>query len=564
MSADLHELRSQGSVLSRPIRQWRRKPFGPCGALDGAVAEWLKSVLTGLEVGLAAELKAATTTGKAMEVIKPTGKWAARPATTAHGSMFLLPFLIASTPLALLAQDAEPFLSLGERRELHSSVLDERREIIVGVPAGYESGDETYPVVYLLDGPSHFHHTTGTARFLARNGRMPAVIVVAIANTDRTRDMSPPIHSDAGPARPTAGGADNFLEFISAELKPFIDDNYRTRPYSILIGHSLGGLFANHALVHRPDVFDAYISISPSLWWDEQRLVAQADSAFDHAGDLVGDFYMTMGNEGGAMLGGALKFAGILEAKAPEDFRWEFKFMEEESHGSVPHRSTYYGFEKIFEGWNLHDPVGLYVAAGLEAIDRHFARASARFGYERTPSVGILGPVGGKALEDGNAADAEVIFSRLVEMDPNLAPAHNGLAEAYALMGNRDLAIEHYRRALRIDPRNDRARERLTEYRVDLSDFPVTVDVPVRVLESYVGTYVVPDDPDEVLRFLLNGEELAVELEGRTYELYATSMTRFKVAAVPVYVTFSSDEDGNVTGLVIDQAGEKIEATRVN
>ena len=117
------------------------------------------------------------------------------------------------------------------------------------------------------------------------------------------------------------------------------------------------------------------------------------------------------------MLGGALKFAGILEAKAPEGFRWEFKHMEEESHGSVPHRSTYYGLEKIFDGWNLHDPVDLYVAGGLEAIDRHFARASARFGYERTPSTGVLGRIGGKALEDGNAAVAEVIFSRLVELD---------------------------------------------------------------------------------------------------------------------------------------------------
>jgi len=469
-----------------------------------------------------------------------------------------------SMPLVLLAQDAEPFLSLGEKRELHSNVLDEQREIIVGVPAGYEGGDDTYPVVYLLDGPSHFHHTTGTARFLARNGRMPDVIVVAIANTDRTRDMSPPVYSDAGPARPNVGGADNFLKFISAELKPFIDDNYRTRPYSILIGHSLGGLFANHALVHRPDVFDAYISISPSLWWDEQRLVAQADSAFDHAGDLVGDFYMTMGNEGGAMLGGALKFAGVLEAKAPDGFRWDFKLMEEESHGSVPHRSTYYGFERIFDGWNLHDPVGLYVASGLEAIDRHFARASARFGYERKPSVRVLGPIGGRALEDGNAADAEAVFSRLVEMDPNLAPAHNGLAEAHALMGHRDLAIAHHRHALRIDPRNGPAREKLTEYGVDLSDYPETVDVPVSVLESYVGTYVVPDDRDERLRFLVAEGELAVELEGRTYELYATSMTRFKVAVVPVYVTFSFDEDGNVTSVTIDQAGEKIEANRVN
>ncbi len=478
-------------------------------------------------------------------------------------SILLLPCVIAFAPRPSLAQDAEPFLSLGEKRELRSNVLGERREIIVGLPAGYEGGDETYPVVYLLDGPSHFHHTTGTARFLARNGRMPEVIVVAIPNTDRTRDLSPPVYSDASPARSSAGGADNFLEFISAELKPFIDENYRTRPYSILIGHSLGGLLANHALVHRPEVFDAYISISPSLWWDEQRLVAQADSAFDHASDLVGDFYMTMGNEGGAMLGGALKFAGILEAKAPEDFRWEFKLMEEESHGSVPHRSTYYGLEKIFDGWSLHDPVGLYVSGGLEAIDRHFARASARFGVERTPSVGILGPVGGRALEDGNAGDAEAIFSRLIESDPNLAPAHNGLAEAHALMGHRDLAIEHYRHALRIDPRNVPAREKLTEYGVDLSDYPESVHVPVSVLESYVGTYVVPDDPDEVLRFFLEGEKLAVELEGRTFELYPTSDKRFKVAVVPVYVTFRTDEASDVTGITIDQAGEVTEATRV-
>lgn len=479
-------------------------------------------------------------------------------------SLLLLPCLVVLGPRVGLSQDAEPFLSLGETRSLDSKVLGERREVIVGVPAGYEGGDETYPVVYLLDGPSHFHHTTGTARFLARNGRMPEVIVVAIRNTNRTRDLSPPVLSDEGPARPNAGGADNFLEFISGELKPFIDEHYRTRPYSVLIGHSLGGLFANHALVHRPDVFDAYISISPSLWWEEQRLVAQADSAFDQVGDLVGDFYMTMGNEGGPMLGGALKFAGVLEAKAPEGFRWAFRHMEEESHGSVPHRSTYYGFENIFDGWNLHDPVGLYVAGGIEAVDRHFARASARFGYERMPSTGVLGRIGDRALEDGNAADAQVVFSRLVERDPNLVPARNRLAEAYAVMGDRDQAIEHYRHALRTDPRNGPARERLTEYGVDLSDFPEIVDVPVGVLESYVGTYVVPDDPDERLRFFLDGEELAVELEGRTYELYATSEQRFKVAVVSVYLTFNADEAGNVTSLVIDQAGERTEAIRVN
>jgi len=393
-------------------------------------------------------------------------------------SALLLPGLFVLIPRESIAQDDEPFLSLGEQRELYSAVLEESRDIIVGLPAGYEDSDETYPVLYLLDGPAHFHHTTGTARFLARNRRMPGVIVVAIANTDRNRDLGPPFQVDSLGLRPTEGGADNFLEFLSAELKPYLEDNYRTRPYSILIGHSQGGLFAIHALVHRPEVFNAYVSISPSLWWDEQRLVAQADSAFNHADDLVGDFYMTMGNEGGDMLGGALKFAGVLEEKAPDSFRWEFNHMNEEDHGSVPLRSTYYGLEKIFEGWNLHDPISLYVAGGLVAIDRHFERASERFGYERSASNRILGQVGSKALEEKNAFDADAVYSRIVERLPNSAPAHHGLGEAHAMMGHREIAIEHYQHALRSDPRHQQAREKLTEYGVDLSDYPEPVEVP--------------------------------------------------------------------------------------
>lgn len=153
---------------------------------------------------------------------------------------------------------------------------------------------------------------------------------------------------------------------------------------------------------------------------------------------------MTMGNEGYEMLGGALKFAGVLEGKAPDSFRWEFKHMDEESHGSVPLRSTYYGLEKIFEGWNLHDPIGLYVTGGLLAIDRHFERASERFGYERSASSGILSQIGGKALEEKNASDADAIYSRMVERNPNSVPGHNGLAEAHAIMGHQEMAIEHY------------------------------------------------------------------------------------------------------------------------
>ena len=151
--------------------------------------------------------------------------WKSRIGILLH--VLVLLGLLVSTPWEVIAQDTEPFLSLGEQREVYSELLGEARQIIVGLPRGYAGSDESYPVVYLLDGPGHFHHTTGTARFLAGVGRMPDVIVVAIANTDRTRDMTPPTQTDTLGALPTAGGMDNFLEFIGEELRPYIENNYR-------------------------------------------------------------------------------------------------------------------------------------------------------------------------------------------------------------------------------------------------------------------------------------------------------------------------------------------------
>ena len=101
---------------------------------------------------------------------------------------------------------------------------------------------------------------------------MPATIVVALQNTERGRDMTPPAETDDEMTSMIgdSGGADDFIAFFRDELIPYVDSNYRTTGYDILVGHSLGGLVAIHALVHHPDVFEAYVPISPRLWWDGQ------------------------------------------------------------------------------------------------------------------------------------------------------------------------------------------------------------------------------------------------------------------------------------------------------
>lgn len=111
------------------------------------------------------------------------------------------------------------------------------------------------------------------------------------------------------------------------------------------MGHSLGGLFAIYTLVKQPGLFDGFIAISPSLWWDEEGLVDEAETALKNNPDMKGDLYMTMGNEGGKMLRAVLKLSGVLEENATENLRWHFEQMEKETHGSIPHRSTYDGLE---------------------------------------------------------------------------------------------------------------------------------------------------------------------------------------------------------------------------
>lgn len=161
------------------------------------------------------------------------------------------------------------------------SVFGEQRSFIVGLPASYEFSDTRYPVLYLLDGSQHFHYTTGITTFLSANQFIPQMIVIAVNNTDRRRDLTPPSQVPAEQqSMPTHGGADNFRRFLADELIPWVDQKYRTHPYKVLSGHSLGGLFAVHTLATQPDLFNAYIAISPSMQWNAQHLVKQAEQYF--------------------------------------------------------------------------------------------------------------------------------------------------------------------------------------------------------------------------------------------------------------------------------------------
>src|SRR6185369_6618719 len=76
---------------------------------------------------------------------------------------------------------------------------------------------------------------------------------------------------------PSAGGADNFLKFFETELIPQIEKQYRVQPYRIFAGHSFGGLFAIHALITKPKLFNSYVAVSPSLQWENFEALKRAE-----------------------------------------------------------------------------------------------------------------------------------------------------------------------------------------------------------------------------------------------------------------------------------------------
>ncbi len=369
---------------------------------------------------------------------------------------FILLVLVSSSALA---QGNAPAPNIA-RLTVKSSVLGEDRAILVRTPAGYEQNNQSYPVLYLTDGDAHMGHTASTIEFLARNGRMSETIVVAIPNTDRTRDLSPTKPDTKGatgaPQFPTAGGADNFLKFIETELIPDIEKRYRVRPYRTLAGHSLGGLFAIHALLARPEVFQSYVAVSPALQWDNQVTVKRAEDFFKNRKELNATLFVSLGDEPGGIEDGFHQFKQILAKNQVKGFDWDAQQWADEDHGSVVMRSHYVGLRKIYDGWQMpRDRDMGTIAGGLKGADEHYRKLSEKFRYEIQVPEAMVNILGYQALGGGRTDEAIAIFKRNVERYPESANVYDSLAEAYETTGKLELAAPLYEKASTLGQKNN-------------------------------------------------------------------------------------------------------------
>ena len=323
----------------------------------------------------------------------------------------------------------------------NSKILNEERPIDIYLPPRYHLTSERYPVVILLDGERHFLHTIGSAGFLAGVGRIPHMIVVGIPNTDRNRDFTPTV----SPELPTSGGAEKFIAFLRNELLPNLDQNFRTVPFRILVGHSLCGMFTLYQLFKHGDLFQGYISISPYLSYNDDfllKMTGRKNGIPYYPGNRF--LYLATGKEPDA----AELLAGLqaqLPAPDTDNLYWKIQHYPEEYHDSTPLRAIPDGFSFIFDDWPIPD--SLYTG-GLDSVIAHYERFSSRYGYVQPVPETQLNIMAYQKIADGPIAEALRMFRYNVDLYPDSPNVYDSLGEGLEAAGLLAEAAEQYRIAI--------------------------------------------------------------------------------------------------------------------
>lgn len=362
-------------------------------------------------------------------------------------SILFLLFLSFSANLTLFSQNNDDVI-IAKRIRIQSTVLGEERTIFVSTPLGYDQSTSSYPVMYVLDGTENsIHFASGLISALSAGALCPQMIIVAIANTDRFRDMTPTVY-DRDPTRPS-GGADKFLQFIETELFPFIEKEYRTVPYRIIKGHSASGMCVTHAFLSHNHMFNSYIGISPSLWWDSNLFNKTAEEKIGEMNFKHKHFYFSTGSKETAHnIEGGQSFFEVLKRKNPADLKWKFDHLQNEDHGSQATIAMYNAIRFIYQDWKFD--IQKVRSIGLKYIDDFCKNQSEIYGYEISPSEAEMTSIGYMILRQNKYPEAIEVFQRNILKYPQSANTYDCLAEAYLAQNDYDKSITNYEKAIQI------------------------------------------------------------------------------------------------------------------
>lgn len=241
---------------------------------------------------------------------------------------------------------------LGQSLTIHSRIMEQPRVINVWLPDGYAKGKTRYPVLYLLDGgvDQDFLHVVGANQLGAVWGRSLPAIVVGIASKDRRNELVGPTSDPELLKRyPTAGQSERFRRHLAEEVKPLIAARFRTSGEDAVMGESLAGLFVIETWLRQPTLFKRFAAISPSLWWDKEKIRSVASAAA--RGARLPPLLLATENEGEELAAVTQRFVAVMPPSpatchAPQPY----------NHANIYHAVTPMALQFLFPPAEAPDP----------------------------------------------------------------------------------------------------------------------------------------------------------------------------------------------------------------
>lgn len=255
---------------------------------------------------------------------------------------------------------------------------------------------------------------------------------------------------------------------MDEELAPEVDAKFRTAPYRILFGHSIGGALTVDSFLRQTNRFQAYIAIDPSLWWDGRILVQRAKDFSPKTNSHVAIFIAeanwphnlydaTNSNKYASDL-----FLSILKTNSSH-IRVGCRYLDLEDHGSSRLMGLYDGLRFIFQDYK---PTNFYALNEPALLEGHFKKISDRLGFEILPPELYVNKIGNSLMDPSHADKAIECFKLNATNYPNAASVYTHLANAYLAKGEKDLAIQNYKKALQLNPDEDSAKKALEKLRL--------------------------------------------------------------------------------------------------
>jgi predicted alpha/beta superfamily hydrolase len=363
-----------------------------------------------------------------------------------RGLVVFLMIVLAGVMIVLpveAQQDGDP-VSIGTYRVIHSKILDEDRTILIHLPRVYTEAMVSYPVVYMMYGnhvTTYYAVATSAVDTLGSSGRTPDFILVGLMNTDRYRDLLPEANG-----RPT--GIADFTRFLNEELFPYVEKNYRTKPYRILVGPQAAANFGLYTLMKEPDMFHAFLIDNPFRWQGGREAMMDMAASFFRDRKEFRRFLQISYRDQDELEKEGLpflrKFAGIAEQSGSAGFRIKLDYLTDDDF--IPPLRIKEGLKELFADYPF--PPDIQVES-LEDVLAYYRKLSVGYGFDVDVPDHVLAMQSNGLRERGKTEAMLEMLHFMLKMNPNSGNALWQLGNHYEGTGELEKAVSCYEKMIK-------------------------------------------------------------------------------------------------------------------